>query len=357
MNVVILAGGTGTRLWPMSRTLRPKQFFSVVNETTLLQDTYRRLLSQFSAEHIYISTSAIFANLVRQNLPNIDPDHVIVEPEKRDTAPAMGYAAAVLSCISPDEPVVFIPSDHFIRDEELFLQCLSVADHLVSETGSLVDIGVRPTSPSTALGYTKIDRLYKSMQGIDVFTFAGHTEKPPLEIAEEYLADGRYLWHANYYTWTPRFFLEAFDRFAPEAGKTLRVLIEAIQKNDSDQVKLLYHDLPAISFDYLITEKMSADDVRIIRGDFGWSDIGTWDTVYERLAGDKKNVCKGSVVTHETTGSLIYADSGRTIAVLGMDDIIVVDTEDALLICPRGEAQRLKELIARIKDEGYDGIL
>src|SRR3989338_1647402 len=225
MNAVILAGGIGSRLWPMSRQARPKQFYGVVGEESLVRDTYRRLLRALPAERIFISTSPEFAALIRQTLPEA-ADRLLIEPAKRDTGPAMGYVAAMLEWTDPDEPTVFVPSDHYIADEEKFLRCLAVGDCLVRETGKLLDIGITPTFPSTALGYIKVGAQERAIDGVVVYDFAGHTEKPSFEIAKQYLDDGRYLWHANYYCWTPRKFMESFDQFAPELARPLRQLQE-----------------------------------------------------------------------------------------------------------------------------------
>ncbi len=370
MIAVILAGGVGMRLWPMSRTKKPKQFFDVIGEEPLIRDTYRRLLRLFPAEKIFLSVSPGFEGLLRGQFPDIDSSHVMVEPEKRDTGPAMGYVAALLELQDPDEPLVFVPSDHYIGDEELFLRCLSVGDKLIRETGKLVDIGIKPTFPSTVLGYTKIGKKNRRVDGVDVFAFAGHSEKPSYDVAKSYLEDGSYLWHANYYMWTPRKFMEALEQYTPEAGKILREIqslchseaegrriSHEILRFAQDDIQKLYSSLPKISFDYAVTEQMEPSSVLIIRGEFGWSDIGTWDTLYDRLADGEQNVLKGQCVTIDTRGSLVYGPREKLITVVGMQNIVVVDTGDALLVCRREDAERVKELVLRLTDEGQDQYL
>ena len=371
MNAVILAGGVGMRLWPMSRSKKPKQFFNVIGNEPLIRDTYRRLLRFFPAEKIFLSISPGFEAHPHEHFPDIPADHIFIEPEKRDTGPAMGYVAALLELQDPDEPLVFIPADHYIGDEELFLRCLAVGEKLVRETGKLVDIGIKPTFPSTVLGYTKIAERIRTEGGIEVFAFAGHREKPPYETAKKFLEDGSYLWHANYYMWTPRRFLEAIGRYHPEAGKILRAIQSLCHSEGAERLKnpegsfagaqddisSLYSALPKISFDYAVTEKMNVEDVLIIRGDFGWSDIGTWDTLYDRLADGEKNLVKGQCVTIDTNGSLIYGPADKLITVVGLDNIVVVDTGDALLVCRRDEAQRVKDLVVLLTQEGHDRYL
>ena len=343
MKAVILAGGTGARLWPMSRQAKPKQFFDLVSEDPLIRDTYRRLLRLFAAEDIYFSVTPEIVPLLLKEFSEVPDERIIIEPEKRDTGPAMGYVAARLEAVCPDEPIVFIPSDHYIQDEELFLTSLRVGGQLVEKTGKLVDIAIQPTFPSTILGYTKVGKEVEGIdgvEGVEVYEFEGHTEKPPYEVAKRYLEDGSYLWHANYYMWTPRKFMEAFEKYAPAMGQELR----AIQSGSGD-----YSALEKISIDYAVTEKMNPEDVLIIKGDFGWSDVGAWDTLHDRLTETGDNVFKGKCVTIDTDGSLIYGPADKLIAVVGMKDVIIVDTGDSLLVCHKKDAQRVKELHLEIE--------
>lgn len=361
MKAVILAGGVGSRLWPMSRASKPKQFFEVVGDKSLVRETYERLRKRLLVGDIFVSLSPAFVDLLQAAIPEIPQDHILVEPEQRDTGPAMGYAAAHLANFAPDEPVVFVPSDHYIGDEDLFLRCLSVGDALIRETGKLLDIGIRPLCPSITLGYTKIGKKERTVDGIDVFTFAGHREKPPFEVAKAYVQDGSYLWHASYYFWTPEKFLRAFETHAPESGKTLRELQRMLREHPADRTSAvaLYATLPKQSFDYLVTERLPPEDVLIMRGEFGWSDIGAWDTLHERLScGDaSRNITKGQCVPFETKGSLIYAPDGKAVAVVGIRNIIVVDTGDALLVCPRSEAHRVKEAVQKMREAGMETFL
>jgi mannose-1-phosphate guanylyltransferase len=361
MKAIIMAGGTGTRLWPMSRESKPKQFFELVSDEPLILETYRRLLKFFPKEKIYFSVSAPLAEMLGAHFPDWPVERMIIEPEKRDTGPAMGFVAAILELDDPDEPIIFIPSDHFIGDEEKFLRCLSVGDQLIRETGKMLDIGVVPTFPSTVLGYTKIGELLEVRDGVEIFNFAGHTEKPPYEIAKQYLEEGSYLWHASYYMWTPRKFMEAFENYAPEMAEIFRG-IQAVavgaHHGAPQRFDVLYSRLPKISFDYAVTEKMAPTDVLIIKGDFGWSDIGAWDTLHDRLSTEENNnVTKGRSILIDTENSLIYAPEGKTVAVLGMKDIVVVDTGDALLVCPKSEAQRVKEIISQLKENNFHDVL
>ncbi len=364
MMAVILAGGKGTRLWPMSRERRPKQFFDVVGDRTLIEDTYRRLLRLFPAEKIYAVTTSPLRSLFAEHAPDFPEHQLIIEPSLRDTGPAMGYAAAMLERIAPDEPLVFVPSDHFIGNEELFLRCLETGGRIVEKTGKLADIGITPTFPNTALGYTKIGVKMKTHDGIETFAFAGHTEKPSAAAAETYLKDRSYLWHANYYMWTPRKFLTAIEKYAPELGKGLRemqTIIGSFAGALDDKTKNIadvYAMLPKISFDYAVTEKLAHDQVIILRGDFGWSDIGSWDTVHERLTrAGEDNVVKGSAVVLDSRDCLVSVPSGKVAAVIGLEHVVVVDTGDALLVCRRDQASRVKEAVTKMRQDGLSAFL
>lgn len=351
MKAIILAGGIGTRLWPMSRQNKPKQFFELISDKPLIRETYERLLKLLPSEKIYFSISPSFDSLLHETLPEVFDDHILIEPEKRDTGPAMGYVAALMELLDPDEPIVFVPSDHHIKNEELFLKTLSVGDKLVCKTGKLLDIAVTPTLPSSVYGYTRVGEIYDTIDGVEVYKFAGHTEKPPYEVAKQYLEEGNYLWHASYYMWTPKKFMEAFEKYAPEIGKTLREIQRSFASlRMTEETKRFFLTLPKTSFDYAVTEKMNPDDVLIMKGDFGWSDVGTWDFIHDHLSRENENITKGECLMIDTRGSIAYAPKDKLIAVLGMEDVVVVDTGDALLVCPKSRAQDVKKIVEQLSD-------
>jgi mannose-1-phosphate guanylyltransferase len=207
------------------------------------------------------------------------------------------------------------------------------------------------------MGYTKVGDEFREVDGVHAFLFAGHNEKPPLEVAKKYLDDGSYFWHANYYMWTPRAFVESFEKYAPKMGKTLREIQTAVKEGNSERVAELYGQLEKISIDYAVTEKMNPEDVLILRGDFGWSDIGAWDTLYDRLSESGENVTKGNTVAIETKGSLIYGVGDKLVTVVGMQDVIIVDTGDALLVCHKDHAQKVKDIVQHLKENGKEHYL
>lgn len=324
---VILCGGSGTRLWPLSRSHRPKQFTALLTEESLLKDTYRRLLRWVPAEHIFAVAGAGFTHYILEDLPELE-GRIFVEPSRSDTGPAMYFAAKSLMETRADEPLVFIPSDHYIGDDEAFLKCLQQGEELIRTRNTFVDIGISPTFPSTALGYTRVGEQVAVQDGITQYAFAGHTEKPNYETAKAYLQDGRYLWHANYYMATPRLFVQACEQYAPE-----------ILRGE------------AVAFDRVVTERMPVESMVILRGTFPWSDVGTWDALHERLAPDGGNVIRGDAILSRVTGSLVYATSGRSVVVQDIDDVVVVDTEDAVLVMRRQSAAKIKDIVAQLKNE------
>lgn len=360
MNIVILAGGVGKRLWPLGRKNKPKQFFPIVTEKSLAQETYARFVKVYPKNKIFFATTKDLLPYLKKLFPKIPAGQFIVEPARRDTGPAMGFAAAALAVKYPDEPMVFVPSDHHIQDEEKYLRAFKAGEDLIKQTNCLVDIGIPAEFPSTVLGYTKIGEKFGESYGLEIYRFAGHKEKPDLATAEKYLASGDYLWHGNYYMWTPRLFLEAFETFAPELGRMLLKIQMALRNKKITEAKKLYEKMPKISFDYAVTEKISPEKVLIIKGEFGWSDVGAWDVLHNQMkhkGDDLGNVTQGSVVSVDTKNCLLYTQKKKVLAVLGMEDLIVVDTEDALLICPRDRAQEVKRLIEEMEDNGLEEYL
>jgi mannose-1-phosphate guanylyltransferase len=355
MKIIILAGGSGTRLWPMSRAAKSKQFNAVIGEKTLLETTLDRFAGSYAPHKIFISTTPQCLANVRQILPSFSKENIIIEPEGRDTAAAMGYVSGFMSLLDPDEPMVFIPSDHYIKDTAKFLEVLQVAEEKIKDTGKLVDVGIVPESPSTALGYTKIGKMLSNKNGIEIYEFLGHKEKPVYEKAKKYLESGNYLWHGNFYMWTPKLFLEAFKKYSPEVYNPLHKVIKFLQEKKSEkEIALQYSKIPRVMIDYAVTEKMNPRDIFIIKGDFGWSDIGDWDVLHKKavLEKDKEgNLFQGDWVGLDTSQSLIYSYPEKIVATIGVDDMIIVDTPDALLVCPKGRSQDVKKIVEKMKKD------
>jgi len=354
MRIIILAGGGGTRLWPMSRKNKPKQFCKLTSDKTILEETLNRF-EEWPKEKIYIATTKNLVDPLMEILPDFPKENIIIEPNKRDTAPAMGYAALRLSLDDENEPIAFIPSDHYIGQVDRFIKSIKKAEEVISETGKLLDISIHPTSPNTALGYTKVSKRVLEKDGVEFYQFEGHKEKPDFRTAQKYLEDGSYLWHANYYMWSPKLFLEAYKEHSPEIYSDLMKIKEAIQRGDDEGADKIYGQMEKISIDYAIMEKMSPENVLIIKGDFDWKDIGAWDTLHENLmtkTDEKRNLVRGERLNIDTSNSIIYGNNEKLIATVGLEDVVVVDTEDALLICSKSKAQDIKKVIKELEERG-----
>jgi mannose-1-phosphate guanylyltransferase len=350
MNFVILAGGGGTRLWPLSRKSRPKQFIKLFGNKTLIEMTYNRLRKIAKPEKIFIVANKQAAGLAKKYLQRIPAANYIIEPARRDTAPAIGLVCAKLFDVAADEPIAFIPSDHFITDEKLFCENVKTAEALINKTGKLVDIAITPTFPSTALGYTKIGAKKYQINNTEVFEFLGHKEKPEFEQAKKYIERGKYLWHASYYMWTPRNFLEAFKKYAPSDYENLLKIQN--QKNKALNIVANFKKLTKISIDYAITEKIRPSEVLIIKGAFGWSDVGAFDVLYDaqqKKADKDGNVARGNFLGIDSSHCLVYGQPKKIIAAIGANNLAIIDTPDALLICPKNRSQEVKKIISQIK--------
>lgn len=354
MRIIILAGGGGTRLWPMSREDRPKQFCKLTSEKTILEETLERF-QNWPKEKIYIATTKPLVKNLKETLPDFPEKNIIIEPSKRDTAPAMGYTALKLSLDDENEPIAFIPSDHYIGQVDKFIKAIQKAEEVINETGKLLDISIHPSNPNTALGYTKVGDKVLEKDGVEFYQFEGHTEKPDFKTAQKYLEDGNYLWHANYYMWSPKLFLEAYKKHSPQIYEDLMKIKEAIKNGKESKAEDIYNKMEKISIDYAIMEKMSSENVLIIKGDFDWKDIGAWDTLHENLmtkTDEKRNLVRGERLNIDTSNSIIYGENEKLIATVGLDDVVIIDTKDALLVCSKSKAQEVKKVIDELKIRG-----
>lgn len=352
-----MAGGGGTRLWPLSRESKPKQFCKITGDETLFEETVGRFLKYFPPTDIYVCLNEKLAPLAKELVPIIPAGNYIIEREKRDTAPAMGLAAVKLLKDFPDEPIAYIPSDHYIADKQKFMKIILMADEIIKKTGKMIDIGVHPEFPSTVLGYTKIGKPSPESNGLDIFEFIGHTEKPDFETAKKYLEAGDYLWHASYYMWTPRKILESFEKYSPAHHAALMRIFSA---QNSAEEQTAFSEMTKISFDYAITEKIAPSDVLIIKAEFGWSDVGAFDVLYEaqkRQADESGNVIFADWEGSDTSSCLVYGEPGKKIATVGVDDLAIVDSKDALLVCRKSKAQEVKKIVEKLKNKNQNTYL
>ncbi|HVI45451.1 MAG TPA: mannose-1-phosphate guanylyltransferase [Chitinophaga sp.] len=346
-HVFIMAGGVGSRFWPKSRNNFPKQFIDILGiGKSLLQLTYERFRKLVPEENIYIVTNKQYKSLVQQQLPAIKQSNVLCEPSRNNTAPCIAYAAFKLAACAPDANMVVAPSDHFILYEDIFIDKIKAGLEVVAQKNILLTLGITPTRPDTGYGYIKYEKGgSNSLHKVERFT-----EKPPLETAKEFLASGDYVWNGGIFIWNVKAALAAFKQHAPEVFNLFQKG-EGTYNTAEEQgfIDAHYPLSPNISVDYAIMEK--ADNVYTIPADFGWSDLGTWASLYE--VADKKatnNAISASTLQlQDTENCIIHLPAEKLAVIRGLKDYIVVDDNDVLLIYPKKEEQEIKKITESLK--------
>jgi mannose-1-phosphate guanylyltransferase/mannose-6-phosphate isomerase len=343
---VILAGGSGTRLWPLSRKQLPKQFLKLQGEETLLEGTISRLAPLVCRDDIWVVTSETHA--VGEAYAALKDLNTILEPVARNTAPAVAVAAALLMDISGSDPVMLVlPADHLIQKRENFQQCLQIAIEAASG-GQLITFGIEPSRPDTGFGYIQAD-LAQGKKAHPVIRF---TEKPDLSTAESFLSEGGYYWNSGMFVWRASAILEEIRAYLPDLWSVLESMRTRWQQGEAWQevIRHGFADMPSISIDYGVMERSGR--VMLVPCDIGWSDVGSWDAVYEVSEHDSEgNAVAGDVLHLDCKNSLIRSHS-KLLAAVGLEDLIVVETPDAILLTRRGESQRVREIVDAIKERG-----
>ncbi len=350
---VILSGGAGTRLWPLSRELYPKQLLALTGRHTMLQETVRRLRGLEAAAPVVVCNDAHRFLVAEQlRLVGVQPRSIVLEPFGRNTAPAIALAAlaalkSAAGAANGDEPVLLVlPADHVIRDTTAF-QVAAVAAVTAAEHGRLVTFGVVPNAPETGYGY-----IHRGEAAGPVYRIAQFVEKPPLERAKTFVASGEHYWNSGMFVFRARRFLEELERFAPAIATTCREAFDAA-KADLDFTRIdaaIFERCPSDSIDYAVMERTA--DAVVVPLDAGWSDVGSWASLHAASDADKSgNVCHGDVLTEDTSNSYLYSES-RLVAAVGLDNHVVVETKDAVLVAPKDRVQDVKALVGRIKDLG-----
>ena len=353
--VGIMAGGAGTRFWPASREDRPKQFLDILGVgKTLLQMTYERFLKVCPKENIFIISNEKYSDLIKEQLPDIEDHQILEEPVRRNTAPCVAYAAHKIHALNENANIVVAPADHFIQNEEIFIDIISKAlTYAQNIENSLLTLGIRRTRPDTGYGYIQMGEQEGEERNLHlVKTF---TEKPDLEIAQTFLASGDFVWNSGIFIWSTKSILNAYETYLPEMNE---IFVEGKDKyNTSEEkafVKKAYPLSKNISIDYGIMEK--AEKVLVIPGDFGWSDLGTWGSVYDKLMkDDNENVIIGkNVMTFYTSNSIVNVPHDKLVILDGLDDYIIVESNDILLVTPKSKEQNIKQLLTKIRQNKGD---
>lgn len=344
MKIVILAGGVGTRLWPMSHSEKPKQFQKLVSDRTMIQETYDRV-SFVKPEDIYVSTNAQYKDLVRQQLPNLPEENLILEPSMQDTGPCIGLAAALIAKKDPEAVMAVVYADHLVQDAKEFEQKLYAAEQLAQEENTLNIIEVKAKYPNVNLGYVRIGRMLGERDGIEVYEFKAFKEKPDYETAKRFLSSYSYLWNTGYYVWKVSTILKEFEKHLPRTYEQLT------QIQNGGAIEECYPKCDKISVDYGIMEKVDPSEVRIIPADLGWSDIGTFASLHEELAEHPRaNIVRGNALAVDCEGTLIYNEGLEQIAAFGLKDMVVVNADGNTLICPKDKSSDLKTLLSKLHE-------
>lgn len=353
---VIIAGGSGTRLWPLSRKSQPKQALKLIGDRTMFQHAVDRLSPLFPPERIFVGTNAEVAALLQPQAPDIPPENFIVEPSGRDSGPAAGLAAAHLIHRDPDAIMVMLTADHFIVDVEQFRTVLAAAAEVANSgtggDGTIVTLGINPSGPDTRFGYIELGEAQEIVDGFRVYESAGFREKPDPKTAQAFFEGGRHVWNSGMFVWRADRLLAEFERQLPESYEALKKIEAAIGTQQAQAVlEAEWPNVRKVSVDYGIMEH--ADRVSVIPVDIGWSDIGSWGALLDVLPRDgDNNVTEGLLLARDANGC--YVRSERTVAVIGLQDLVIVDTPDVLLVCPRSRAEEVRELVKQLEAAGQN---
>ncbi len=357
---VILAGGGGTRLWPKSRTETPKQFLRLTGKQTMMQIAANRLTKFIPWDRVIVVTNELYRDEVHNQLPEVPKENILAEPSKKDTALAMLVGALFAKSKDPQAVVINGASDHVVTKEQEFVRVMKAAAEVAWQGTHLVTVGITPTFPSSAFGYIKIGEDINKVQGLTVFKVASFTEKPNTATARGFISTGKYFWNANMYVWSAAALQQAFITHMPSMYELTKKLADMSSAEFHASLKDIYGAAEAISIDYAISEK--ADNLVLIPGDFGWDDVGNWDVVYNL---GKKDLAGNVVISEEdqiktltinSQNNLIHTNN-RLIAMIGVNEMIVIDTPEIIMIAPKNLSQDVKKIVERLKEEGKEEYL
>jgi len=353
--VVIMAGGRGERFWPQSRLRKPKHLLPIVGDAPMLAQTVDRLKGLVPPEQVFVITNIEQRDAVLESCPELLPERVIGEPQGRDTAAAVGLAALLVERTEPGAAFALLPADHVIADGAGFRKVLSAAFEAAENQDVLVTIGIKPDFASTGYGYLRKGPGVDGLASLPVHQVERFVEKPNLEKAQQYLQDGGYFWNAGMFVWRPEVILSAIRQHAEELSAGLDDLLANWQENGSIEYAMekVYPLLKKISIDFAVMEK--AADVVMLESAFDWDDVGEWPAIARHYeADDRGNVFKGAGSALDSSGNLTYAEPGHTISLLGVKDLIVVQSGDATLVCHKDCAQQVKALAQQVCQENPD---
>lgn len=343
-HLVIMAGGMGARFWPMSSEDKPKQFLDITGcGQTMLQITCNRFRDIVPPENVWVVTLAQYADLVREQLPNLPEENLLLEPCGRNTAPCICYVSWKIKKRDPRANVVVTPSDHYVENDAAFREAIEDALEFAAETDAMVTLGMKATRPETGYGYIKADLSFASSRRKTIYRVDGFTEKPDLEHAQQYYAQNSYFWNSGIFVWSVSTIVNAFRVYQQEMSRQFERLLSVYDTPaEREAIERIYPDCTKISIDYAIMEK--AEEIFVRPSDFGWSDLGTWNSLREQLPKDERgNVCVGpDVALFDTHNCIVHTSGERKVVVQGLDGYVVCEKDGTLLICKLSEEQRIK---------------
>lgn len=326
---VIMAGGFGTRFWPLSRKQRPKHFIKLIGGNTLVRHSIDNISSMFAKDKIIIIANKLHSALLRSEAYDIPKENIILEPRSKDTAPCVALSALRLQKKSPDSVFCVLPADHYIHPKKVFQKNLKLALDFAKHNDALVTFGIKPTHPSTAFGYIQVNDIKKGVVRVSKFH-----EKPLLSVAKRYISSGQYFWNSGIFVWKTSSILNALEQFAPNMLNTLK----------RSSIKSAYDRLEKVSIDYAVMEK--AKNAYMIRAEFNWSDVGNWQALYDILPKDKShNVATGNFINYKSKNCVVISENNHLIGTLGVENLVIVNTKDATLVMRIDQNQQLKELV------------
>ncbi len=353
---LIMAGGAGTRFWPRSRVAKPKQYLSLFGDQSLIQESVQRFANFIPEESIYVVSAKSQQSVLESQTTNLPKQNMIYEPVGKNTLPAIGLAALFIAEKDPDGILIVSPSDHLIQNDELFRQTIESAALIAEKKNGIVTIGITPKFPATGYGYVQTAEEIQIGQSIKSFAVTQFVEKPNVEVATEYLKDGGFFWNSGIFIFKVSVFLESVKNFAPELYADLIRIKEHIGADSYEEaVDRIYREVTSISIDYGILEK--ASNVFLVQGDFVWNDLGSWEEVYKYdQKDDNKNAITGEAIMIDTKNSYVYAPDSL-VAVVGLEDVIVVQEGNTILVCKRDRAEDIKAVVGEITRRKLDQYL
>ncbi|HBF23042.1 MAG TPA: mannose-1-phosphate guanylyltransferase [Planctomycetes bacterium] len=361
LHAVVMAGGAGTTFWPESRVSKPKQLLSLTGEKPMIAETLSRLRPLIPPERTWVVCAQAQAKGIQEACPELNSKNLIVEPCRRDTAACAGLAALIISSQDPEAVLAMLPADHEITPPQAFQDALETGASIARKSGALVTFGIKPTRPATGYGYIRRGEILEEAKSGRFWAVDRFTEKPNSNLAQEFLADSSYFWNSGIFAWEAKTLLAQIETHLPRLSAGLETLRSCLAEgNLSESLASLYPTLPSISLDYGILEK--AENVIVMEASFDWSDLGSWDSLWEEAEKDEKGNAAvlpdgGALIAQNSSGVLAYSSDEQTIALLGVHDLVVVRTPDVVLVAQRDRVEEVKDLVEKMRSQGREDLL